>query len=190
MTRLFLIRHGEPEAAWGGSVDDPGLSEAGRTQAHKAAAALSALGPVAILSSPMRRCRETAAPFERLTRSAAQIEPRVSEVVAPREIVDRRSWLRENFPWDRGMARKRWAEVDPALRVSRDSVVSWALGMNQDAAVFSHFIAINALTSAAMRSEETTVCVPGYASITEFEVRDGALELVRLGESMVQGDVR
>lgn len=88
------------------------------------------------------------------------------------------------------MARKRWAEVDPALRVWRDSVVSWALGMNQDAAVFSHFIAINALTSAAMRSEETTVCVPGYASITEFEVRDGALELVRLGESMVQGDVR
>ena len=56
--------------------------------------------------------------------------------------------------------------------------------------MFSHFIAINALASVAMRSEETIVCVPGYASITEFDVRDGTLELVRLGDSMVQGEVR
>lgn len=56
--------------------------------------------------------------------------------------------------------------------------------------MFSHFIAINALASVAMRSDETIVCVPGYASITEFEVRDGVLTLVKLGESMVQGEVR
>ena len=62
--------------------------------------------------------------------------------------------------------------------------------MKQDTAVFSHFIAINALASVAMRTDHTIVCVPGYASITEFEVRDGALHLVRVGESMVQGEVR
>lgn len=190
MTRLFLIRHGEPEAAWGGGVDDPGLSEAGRAQAEGASAALSPLGPLSIVSSPMRRCRETAAPFERHTGLNAEIQNAVSEVVAPAGVTDRRSWLRENFPWDPGVARRRWSEVDPDLRAWRDSVAGWALSVRQDTAVFSHFIAINALASVAMRSDETIVCVPGYASITEFEIRDGALTLVKLGDSMVQGEVR
>ncbi|MCX7357089.1 MAG: phosphoglycerate mutase family protein [Alphaproteobacteria bacterium] len=190
MTRLFLIRHGEPEAAWGGAVDDPGLSEGGRAQADVAAAALAGFGPLAILSSPMRRCRETAAPYERKTGLAARVEPSVSEVVAPAGVTDRRSWLRANFPWDSGVARRQWSDVDPALRGWRDSVSSWACSMRQDAAVFSHFIAINALASVAMRSDDTIVCAPGYASITEFEVRDGGLYLIRLGDSMVQGEVR
>lgn len=190
MTRLFLIRHGEPEAAWGGAVDDPGLSEAGRAQATVAAGALSTLGPLAVVSSPMRRCRETATPFEAIAGANALVEPRVSEVVAPAGVTDRRAWLRENFPWDPGVARRRWRDVDPALRVWRDSVVRCALGLKRDTAVFSHFIAINALASVAMQSDETIVCIPGYASITEFVVRDGELALVRLGETMVQGEVR
>lgn len=190
MTRLFLIRHGEPEAAWGGAVDDPGLSETGQAQAAGAAQALSALGPLGIISSPMRRCRETAAPYERERATDAAIEARVSEVVAPTGVQDRRAWLRENFPWDAGIARRRWGEVDPALREWRDSVVECVLAVKQDTAVFSHFIAINALVSVAMRSDETIVCVPGYASITQLEIRNGALQLRRLGESMVQGEVR
>jgi len=190
MTRLFLIRHGEPEAAWGGAVDDPGLSEEGRQQATQAAAALAKLGPLAIVSSPMRRCRETAAPFEARLGSSAFIEGRVSEVVAPCGVADRRAWLRETFPWDAGVARRQWRDVDPALRTWRDSVVGCALSLKQDTAVFSHFIAINALASVATRSDDTIVCTPGYASITEFEIRDGGLELIRLGESMVRGEVR
>lgn len=190
MTRLFLIRHGEPEAAWGGAADDPGLSEAGLAQAEGAADTLIALQPLAIFSSPMRRCRETAAAFERRTGSAAILEPRVSEVIAPEGVTDRRAWLRENFPWDLGTARRRWSDVDPALLAWRDTVSAWALGVQQDAAVFSHFIAINALASVATRSAETIVCVPGYASITEFQLSNGALELVRFGDSMMKGEVR
>jgi broad specificity phosphatase PhoE len=190
MTRLFLIRHGEPEAAWGGAVDDPGLSTAGRAQAQEAAESLSALGSLAIMSSPMRRCRETAAPFEARVGSSGLVERRVSEVAAPAGVTDRRAWLRENFPWDDGVARKQWRDVDPALRDWRDGVVACVLGLTKDTAVFSHFIAINALASVAMRRDNTIVCVPGYASITELRIRDGALELVRLGESMVQGEVR
>ncbi|MBX3428915.1 MAG: histidine phosphatase family protein [Hyphomonadaceae bacterium] len=190
MTRLFFVRHGEPEAAWGGAVDDPGLSDTGRAQAERSAEALSALGTLAIVSSPMRRCRETARPYERCSSVLATIEARVSEVSAPEGVTDRRAWLRENFPWDRGGARRRWNEVDASLLAWRDRVVAWTLGMKPDAAVFSHFIAINALASVAMGSDETIVCVPGYASITEFEVRNGALKLIQLGETMVQGEVR
>ncbi|MGW7576935.1 bifunctional RNase H/acid phosphatase [Streptomyces sp. NPDC054765] len=63
---FVLLRHGEtpltPEKRFSGSGGtDPGLSAAGRRQAEATAAALAARGTVqAVVSSPLRRCRETA----------------------------------------------------------------------------------------------------------------------------------
>ncbi|MFG3382483.1 bifunctional RNase H/acid phosphatase [Streptomyces sp. NPDC047999] len=65
-TTFVLLRHGEtaltPQKRFSGSGGgDPELSEAGRRQAEAAAAALAARGTVqAVVSSPLRRCRETA----------------------------------------------------------------------------------------------------------------------------------
>lgn len=62
----MLLRHGEtaltPQKRFSGSGgSDPELSPAGRRQAEAVAAALAARGTVqAIVSSPLRRCRETA----------------------------------------------------------------------------------------------------------------------------------
>ncbi|MFI1929819.1 bifunctional RNase H/acid phosphatase [Streptomyces sp. NPDC020330] len=64
---LVLLRHGEtaltPEKRFSGSGGtDPGLSATGRSQADRAAEHFAALGTVQeIVSSPLRRCRETAA---------------------------------------------------------------------------------------------------------------------------------
>uniref|UniRef100_UPI00226463AE histidine phosphatase family protein n=1 Tax=Streptomyces sp. PR69 TaxID=2984950 RepID=UPI00226463AE len=64
---FVLLRHGEtpltPEKRFSGSGgSDPSLSEAGRRQAEAAAAALAARGTIQeIVSSPLTRCRETAA---------------------------------------------------------------------------------------------------------------------------------
>jgi hypothetical protein len=55
--------------------------------------------------------------------------------------------------------------------------------------VFTHFIAINVIVGAALESNETIVCKPGYASITELAV-EGQLRLVRVGEEMRTGEVR
>ncbi|OKJ76521.1 bifunctional RNase H/acid phosphatase [Streptomyces sp. CB02460] len=63
---LLLLRHGEtaltPQKRFSGSGGtDPALSPAGLEQAERAATAFAALGTVAeIVSSPLRRCRETA----------------------------------------------------------------------------------------------------------------------------------
>lgn len=63
---FVLLRHGEtaltPEKRFSGSGGgDPELSGTGRDQAGRAAAALAARGAVeAIVSSPLKRCRETA----------------------------------------------------------------------------------------------------------------------------------
>ncbi|MCT2590167.1 bifunctional RNase H/acid phosphatase [Streptomyces sp. N2-109] len=66
-TTLVLLRHGEtvftPEKRFSGSGGtDPELSEVGRRQAESAASALAARGTVqVVVSSPLRRCQETAA---------------------------------------------------------------------------------------------------------------------------------
>ena len=51
-----------PERRFSGTGTDPGLSDIGRRQAQQAAssALLRAAGPSRILTSPLRRCRETA----------------------------------------------------------------------------------------------------------------------------------
>jgi len=65
-TTLVLLRHGEtaltPEKRFSGSGGtDPELSERGRVQADRTAAALAARGTVqVVVSSPLTRCRQTA----------------------------------------------------------------------------------------------------------------------------------
>lgn len=61
MTRLLLVRHGQSEwnatGRWQGQADPP-LSELGRTQASRAAEAISEVG--AVVSSDLRRAVDTA----------------------------------------------------------------------------------------------------------------------------------
>lgn len=189
MTRLFLIRHGEPEASWGGAIDDPGLSESGHGQALAACAVLREKPVRALLTSPMRRCLETAEPFKTASGLQPLVEPRVSEVSSPVDVADRRAWLHANFPWNDGAA-MHWDEIDPGLSAWRDDLLSCVSALSADSAIFSHFVAINALVGAALGRTETIVFRPDYASITELALVDGTLHLVSLGDQMTTGEVR
>ncbi len=60
MSRLILVRHGRAAGGWDDDLD-PGLDELGRAQAEAMADLVAPRGPLPILVSPMRRCRETAA---------------------------------------------------------------------------------------------------------------------------------
>jgi broad specificity phosphatase PhoE len=190
MPRLFLVRHAEPAAGWGGDALDPGLSDLGREQAAAAAHALAAMGELAVVSSPMLRCRETAAPYAALRDVAPRIEARVSEVVAPLGVQDRRIWLRETFPWDDGVPRRQWGDVPQELRAWRDACSAALREMATDTVVFTHFIAINAIVSAASGSADTIVYRPAHCSITELESSSTGLRVVRLGGEMHSADVR
>ncbi|MDT0266740.1 bifunctional RNase H/acid phosphatase [Streptomyces sp. DSM 44915] len=64
-TTLLLLRHGETALTArkrfsGSGGQDPELTEVGRAQAASAAAALASVGVGAVVSSPLRRCRQTA----------------------------------------------------------------------------------------------------------------------------------
>ena len=190
MARVFLIRHARPSQVWGGAGSDPGLSELGRRQADAAAASLRAFGELRIVSSPMRRCLETAAPYAAWRGLEPFIEPRVSEIVASEGVADRAAWLQERFPWRDRSKLRAWSSLEPRLHAWRDAMLSFVRDLREDTAVFTHFIAINVIAGAAQGSENTIVCTPDHASITEIEVDRGALRLIALGASMQVDDVR
>lgn len=190
MASIFLIRHGQPSQAWGGAGSDPGLSDLGAAQAEAAATALEAFGDLKIVSSPMRRCVETAAPYARRRGIDPTIEDRVSEIVSTEGVADRAAWLQERFPWRDRTQKRTWSTLEPRLHEWRDAMLRFIRELREDTAVFTHFIAINVICGAAEDVEHTIVCTPGHASITEIEVRGGALRLMRHGAEMQVDDVR
>src|SRR5580700_2942894 len=103
MSRVYLIRHAKPSATWGGDDDDPGLDELGHSQAKRAAEALLALPPehrpTRVVSSPLRRCQETARPFAQAIGARLEIDPAVGEIPTPSALTaeERGPWLRSAF---------------------------------------------------------------------------------------------
>ena len=187
MARVYMIRHGRPAAGWGdhGADPDPGLDDVGRAQAEAASRALLALPtpPTLVLTSPLRRCRETAAPFAAALGMQPVIEPRVAEIPTPKALAaaDRPEWLRTAFAGT-------WAGIEGDLDYLawRDAVAA-AVIAHPGAAIFSHFVAINAVMSVITGDDRVIGFRPDHTSMTILAVRDGALSLVARGDEAVTG---
>jgi broad specificity phosphatase PhoE len=79
---LLLIRHGEPVRIAQGEVEgaaDPQLTARGTEQAERLGAWLAVEGVDTIITSPLRRARETAAPLAAALGITPVIDPGVSE---------------------------------------------------------------------------------------------------------------
>lgn len=176
MPRLHLVRHGH--AAAGFSEDrDPGLDALGHAQAVQVAATLATKGPLPILVSPLRRCRETAAPLEALWGTSAVVEPDVAEVVSPTsDLAERGVWLR------RAMAGT-WSELEPEPRAWRDRLLARLAAVTTDSVVVSHFIAINAVLGAASDDDRVLVASVDYASCTVVETGPDGFVVARTGST-------
>ena len=180
--RTYMIRHGKPSATWGDHDDDPGLDETGQAQALAAAEALLALPatdrPTKVVSSPLRRCRETAQPFADALGVGLTIDPMVGEIPTPSTVSheDRGAWLRNAFAG-------RWPEIvgDLDYDVWRRGVAKAVAGY-PGTAVFSHYVAINAAVSTAEGTDLVMGFRPDHCSIQTFEAgADGALILIARG---------
>jgi len=80
-TRVFVLRHGESAdpSVFHGAESDVGLSERGRRQAEAVAPVLAAQAPAAVVSSAMRRARDTAAPIAAACGLPVLLEPLLHE---------------------------------------------------------------------------------------------------------------
>ncbi len=82
-TRLFLVRHGEPEEWVRGRCCgrlDPGLSAAGVEQARRAGFALAPAGIDAVYSSPSRRALDTARAIAGGVAAEVRLDERLREI--------------------------------------------------------------------------------------------------------------
>ena len=119
MPAVYMIRHGKPASTWGDADEDPGLDETGQAQARAAAEALLALPeavrPARVVSSPLKRCRETAQPFADALGVEVIIDPRVGEIPTPKAVSaeDRGAWLRNAFGghWHEIVGDLDWTDV-------------------------------------------------------------------------------
>lgn len=182
MKRLYLIRHGRPAAAWGEGDLDPGLDAQGLAQAVAARDRLMALPadqrPYRVASSPLRRCLETAAPAAQALGVGIEVVPAVGEVPTPAGLSagDRPVWLRKALSG-------RWSEIEGDLDYDlwRREVAAALPGLG-GAAVFSHFVAINAVVGLLTGESRVVGFRPRHASITVLETDGSVLTLVAKGE--------
>lgn len=169
---IFLVRHGEAAAAWG-DHKDPGLSPAGLEQAALAARLLAEAGAIRAVTSPLLRCRETSRPFERMVETHARIEPAVGEVREPAGVADRAAWLK-------GVMAGRWADA-PAHDGWRKGVLEAVSRCPDDTAIFTHFIAINAIVGLLTGDDRVVTFRPGNGSITKLARMPRGLSVNELG---------
>lgn len=174
MARLYMVRHGRAAAGFGESAD-PGLDALGREQAEAVAKELAARGPLPILSSPLKRAQETAAPLAKLWNCRPTIEEAVSEIPSPTDN------LQERVAWLRGFMAGSWRNATPALAQWRESVIAALANIREDTAIFSHYIAINVAMGAATGDDRVVVFSPDNASVTVFENDSGVLRLIGKG---------
>ena len=185
MGKIYMVRHGKAAAGWAGAAD-PGLDTTGLAQAEAVAKDLTArlVSPVAVYTSPLKRCRETARPLATIWQTQAIVEPRVAEIPSPLEdLVARTEWLRRVMGGS-------WADLSADPESGGIDFDGWhadvvtalvSLGKSEDVVVFSHFIALNAAYCAATGANQVVAFRPDNCSVSVFESNGEILELLEQG---------
>ncbi len=181
MTKVFLIRHARPRSAWGEAEDDPGLDDLGWTQARLVADRFARLDladrPTRVVSSPLRRCRETAAPTAEALGVAVEIDPVFGEVPTPVSlpVSGRSEWL------SRAM-QGAWTEIVGDLDYDAwRRAAAAAVGRYPRAAIFSHFVAINGVLSTITGDTRVISHRPDHASVITLRLGGPAIDILDLG---------
>ena len=174
MSRLYMVRHGQAVAGFGES-HDPSLNDLGHGQADAVAHELISRGPLPILTSPLKRTRETAAPLAKLWRVEPVIEEAIAEIPSPTDN------LQERVAWLRDFMAGSWRNATPALAQWRENLIASLLRVREDTVIFSHYIAINVALGAATNDDRVVIFSPDNCSITVFENEGGALCLIDKG---------
>lgn len=179
MKEILLVRHGRAAGGWDDDPD-PGLDEVGRAQAQALAERLGPRGDLStppLVSSPLRRCRETAAPLAARWNVSPRVEPLVAEIPSPEGVA-----FGTRVPWLRAAMTSTWGDLGSRYIDYRDAVVATVAGLQAGAIVVSHFVAINAVIGAATGDDRLVIRSLDNTSVTTIGIDDGGtLHLVEGG---------
>ena len=175
MARIYMVRHGKAEAGFGEGMD-PGLDALGRSQAERVAEKLKTLGPLSILSSPLRRTQETAAPLAKIWNRQPLIEPAVAEIPSPKGMT-----LEERAQWLRKVMAGSWRNVPADLAEWREACIATVSGITEDTVIFSHYVAINVVAGSALADDRVVTFSPENCSVTILESGASTLRMIEMG---------
>jgi probable phosphoglycerate mutase len=191
---LVLVRHAQPVRINEGEVEDaadPGLSEHGHTQARRLADWLAPETPDAVVTSPLRRARETAAPLAETLGLRAEVDAGITEYDATAgvyiPIEDLRAAKDERwFATIEG----RWADaggVDPAVFQRQVVPAMHALVerfAGRRVVVVTHGGVLNVFLAYVLRTETLLFFHPEYTSISRVRAaRSGQRSVASLNET-------
>ena len=136
------------------------------------------LGPAVpfILSSPLRRTRETAAPLAKLWQCEPVIEEAVAEIPSPKGMA-----LEERVMWLRKLMGGSWRDASRDLAGWREHCIATVTAISTGTVIFSHYVAINVIAGAATGDDRVVVFSPDNCSVTVFETDGGQFEAGREG---------
>jgi broad specificity phosphatase PhoE len=177
--RVHLVRHGRATAGWD-TDRDPGLDVLGRAQAAAAADRLEPLAapePPVVITSPLLRCRETAATLCERWAVTAVVDDSIAEIPSPAGVA-----MAERVVWLRSAMLTTWAALGEPYTTFRDTAVARIRALDRDTVVFSHFVAINAIIGACLGDDRLVIRHLDNCSVTVVDVLPGgALTLVEGG---------
>ena len=175
MARIYLVRHGRAAAGWG-TDPDPGLDAVGREQAERMADQLAPLGPLPLVCSPLRRCRETAGALAARWSVEPLVEPLVAEIPSPDGVP-----MEGRVEWLRAAMAGNWSALGDRYIAFRDGVASFLGSLPEETVVVSHFVAINAAIGAAIGDDMLVIRSLDNCSVTVMDADDGRLHLIEGG---------
>lgn len=166
MSLIRFVRHGRAAAGWSDSRD-PSLDDVGRRQAADVARELSSLGPVSLVTSPLARCRETAAAIAEALGVEPEVRDEVAEIPSPEGVAmaDRSAWLRDALA-------ATWTELGEPFGAYRTRLLDYVSSIDRDTVCVTHFVAINAVIGAATGDDRLLVASLDNCSVTTVEVAD------------------
>jgi broad specificity phosphatase PhoE len=108
-------------------------------------------------------------------RTSARVEAALSEIPTQGLALGERSI------WLDGLARSGWRQADRASREWRRGLLDLVTGLETDAVLFTHYVAINAVLGAALERDEVYLFRPANASVTVIGNDGGRLRLIARG---------
>ena len=179
MARVHLVRHGRPLA----DGADPGLDPLGHEQAAAVADRLAALTPRRIVTSPLQRTRDTAAPLAARWSLVPDVVDAVRELPSPSpDLRERRAWLQLAL-------QRTFADLGHEQRAWRDGIVATLAALRDDTVVFTHAVVINAVCGHIAGDDRVLAFVPDHCSVTVIDVDGHGLHLVERGSGRAHGEV-
>ena len=178
MATVRLVRHGRATGGWDADPD-PGLDAVGLVQAEVVADLLAPLRDgdrPHLVTSPLRRCRETAAPLAARWGIEPVVEPLVAELPSPEGVP-----FGERVPWLQEAIAGTWTALGRRYLDYRDGFVDYVAGLTEDTVVVSHFIAINTVIGRCTGDDRVMVNRLDNTSVTVVETSAAGLVLVSVG---------